>query len=148
MSFTFNIAKGTIIQKVRDGSDFIVVLLKAAEADDTLKDYTTLAALLGAAGNTEADFTNYTRTVINNASLTESVNNTTNQVTADITVDISFTPGGGAVDNDVVFLLVCEDGASDAARVPLTGHTMSFTADGSNINLVFDSAGFFRASDA
>lgn len=59
-SFVFNIAKGAVAEKARDDSiKFGVLLLKAAEVDATLEDYDDIAALLLAAGNTEADFTNY-----------------------------------------------------------------------------------------
>jgi hypothetical protein len=37
------------------------MLLKASEGDAGLKDRATLSAITGAAGNTEADFTNYAR---------------------------------------------------------------------------------------
>ena len=45
------------------------MLLKAAEADGVLEDYDDLGALLGAAGNTEADFTSYARKTLTDAEL-------------------------------------------------------------------------------
>ena len=69
----FNVAKGRVVEFYNrvetndpNNSAFIVVLLKAVEADAVLQDYDDLGALLGAAGNTEADFTNYARKVVTN----------------------------------------------------------------------------------
>jgi len=74
----FNVALGRI-NELHDrvvGNDpansaLVIVLLKTAEADATLKDYTTLAALLAGA-NVEANFTNYARKVLTNTELTGS----------------------------------------------------------------------------
>lgn len=144
-NIVLNIAKGAAAEKVRDGADLIVVLLKAAEADGTLADYDDLAALLAAAGNTEADFTNYGRKTIANAGVTLTVDDVNDRVELDI-ADQVWASAGGATNNTLAKLLVCMDGASDAARVPLTAHDFVAITDGSELTAQIDAAGFYRAA--
>lgn len=144
-NFVFNIAKGSVNEKIADGANLICVLLKTAEADATLKDHDTLAALL-AGSSTEADFTNYSRKTVLNANTSVTVNDSGDTRSADITVDLDYDPAGGASNNSLVKLIVCEDGASDAARIPLTAHDLSVTTDGSRLVISFDASGFFTAS--
>jgi len=141
----FNIAKGAVAEKIRDaGSNVGVMLLKAAEADNTLDDYDDLAALLGAAGNTEADFTNYARKT--GLTGTVSVDDANNQVDADVP-DQTWTAAGGTTDNTLVKVIIFyEEGASDAGRIPLTHHDFAVTTDGSDLTAQIASAGFYRAS--
>lgn len=57
-----NIAKGAFAEKIRDGAaNVLVLLLTANEAEADLIDHDDLAALLGAAGNTEAADASYAR---------------------------------------------------------------------------------------
>jgi len=142
----FNIGRGSAIAEYNGGADFIVVLLKVAEADDTLRDYDTLAAVLGAAGNTEADFTNYARKTITNANIALTVDDTGNDAQLDFP-DQTWTSAGGASNNNVVKLLVCVDGASDAARLPLTLHDFVVTTDGNDLTAEIASAGFYSSTD-
>ena len=90
----FNIAKGKAAyysgQAGTGNAALVVVLLKVAEADDTLDNYDTLALLL-AGSNTEADFTNYARKSV--TSVTETINDTANTVDEDF-ADQSWTSGG------------------------------------------------------
>ena len=72
----FNVAKGRAVEfyyrvKSNDpvNAAFVFLLLKAADADAVLGDYDDLAVLLGAAGNTEADFTNYARKTLTDSDL-------------------------------------------------------------------------------
>jgi hypothetical protein len=141
----FNIGRGSVAEKKIDGNDLIVVLLKVAQADDTLRDHDTLAAVLAAA-NTEADFTNYAREVIPNANWSVSINDGTNVASADF-ADITWTAAGGASNNNLVKLLVCVDGASDAARLPLTAHDFVATTDGNDLTAVVATAGFWNSTD-
>lgn len=136
---------GALVEKVRDGANVIVVLLKAAEADDVLRDYDDLAALLAAAGNTEADFTNYARKTVANASVTPTYTSAANTWDVDIP-DQVWADAGGATNNTLVKLLVCEDGASDAARKVLTAHDFAVTTDGTELTARHDAAGFYGAS--
>ncbi len=142
----FNNAKGSIVQKLRDGEDLIVVLLKVVETDTTLLDYDDLASLLAGA-NTEADFTNYTRTVIANANTTVTIDDSNERAVAKIDVPVDFDPAGGATNNSLVKCIVSAEGANDAARVPLTFHDLSTTTDGTQLTFTFNATnGFFRAT--
>lgn len=145
--FVFNIAKGAVAEKVRDNAGkLLVLLLKAAEADDVLKDHDNLSALIAAPGNTEADFTNYARKTAITGTIT--VDDTNDVVDVDIP-DQTWTAAGGAVNNTLVSLIVAfeEPGAvDDTGRIPLTNHVFSVTTDGSDLTAQFNASGFFRAS--
>lgn len=134
---------GAIAEKVRDGADFIVVLLTAAEADAVLAAYTGLDTLLAAAGNTEAVFDNYAREVVANASITLTDDDTGASV--DI-ADITWADAGGTTDETTAKLLVCEDGASDAARVPLMAFDFVATTDGNDLTARVHANGLWSTS--
>lgn len=140
-----NISKGAVAEKVRDGATvLLVLLLKASEADGTIVDYDALDTLLGAAGNTEADFTNYARKTGLTATLT--VDDANDRVDVDLP-DQTWTSAGGATNNTLTSLIVAyEESASDAGRIPLTIHPFASTTDGSDLTAQFNAAGFFRAS--
>ena len=143
--FVFNIAKGAVAEMVRDtGNKLLVLLLKAAEADDTLNNYDELDALIAAAGNTEADFTNYARKTAITGTIT--VDDTNNRVDIDIP-DQTWTAAGGASNNTLTDLIVAyENAAADATRIPCTCHDFAVTTDGSDLTAQVNAAGFFRAS--
>lgn len=140
----FNIALGSVAEKVRDSATVLgVVLLKVAQADATLRDHDTLAAILAAA-NTEADFTSYVRKTGITATLT--VDDTNNWVDVDIP-NQTWSPAGGATNNTLVKLIVYyEEAAADATRIPLTAHDFAVTTDGSDLTAQIATAGFYRAS--
>lgn len=143
-NIVFNIAKGRPVQLVIDNATkFGVVLLKVAEADATLIDYATLAALLAGA-NTEANFTNYARKT--SITGTQTVDNTNDRNDVDIP-DQTWTAAGGATNNSLVKLIVYyEVSASDAGRVPITAQDFVATTDGNDLVAVVASLGFYRAS--
>lgn len=153
----FNIAKGRVNELVNrvannDPTDsaIIVVLLKANEADGTLEDYDDLGTLLGAAGNTEADFTNYARKTLTDADLSAtSPDDTANNMEAFITDQI-WTSAGGASNNTLTKLLVCYDGdtgaGTDSNIIPLTHHDFSVTTDGNDLTADEGADGFYGAS--
>jgi hypothetical protein len=144
----FNIGRGILREKLIDGSDLIVVLLKTVEADDTLNNYDTLADLLAAGGgasNVEANFTNYARKTIANAGVTVTVDDTNNRVDIDF-ADQTWVAAGGGTNNTLVKLLVCIDGANDASRIPVTHHTFAVTTDGNDLTAQLPSGGFYRSS--
>lgn len=113
-----------------------VVLLKAAEADDALRDHDDLGALLGVAGNTEADFTNYARRESTTTDVTVTVDDTANDMVVDIP-DETWTSAGGTTDNTLAKLLITYDpdtGVADDATMPgVTQHDFSVTTDGSDL---------------
>jgi hypothetical protein len=142
----FNNQRGSLVEHHRNGEDLIVVLLQAAQADAALRDYDDLASLLANAGNTEATFTGYAREVIANASWSVTIDDTGEEATADF-ADITWSPAGNGTNNTLVKLLVCIDGASDAARLPVTAHDFATTTDGNDLTAVVAAAGFYASTD-
>lgn len=146
--FIFNIAKGAFAEKIRDDATKIgVLILKTAEADATLKDYATVAAMLAAGGganNVEANFTNYGRKTGITATLT--VDNVNDRVDVDMP-DQTWLNAGGATNNSTVKLVVFYDeGGTDATRIPLSCQDYAITTDGSDLVAQINTAGFARAS--
>lgn len=151
-----NIAKGRIAELASrvnandpTNSALIVVLLQVAEADATLIDYDTLADLL-AGSNTEANFTNYARKVLDNTGgVTVTTDDTNNRVDVDIP-NQTWTAAGGATNNTLVKALVCYDadttGGTDANIVPLVAMDASGTTNGNDLILNLTTAYFLRAS--
>jgi hypothetical protein len=144
--FVFTDATGSAAEKVRDGTGNLgVLLLKVAEADGTLRDRSTVAAILAAA-NTEADFTNYTRkTAITGTVTVDAANNRTDLDMPDQT----WTAAGGATNNTLVKAIIFyQDAAADATRVPLVGLDFAVTTDGTDLTMQLNAAGFYRATAA
>ena len=148
----FNIAKGKVARyaDLPDASDaLILVLLKTSglEADATLLDYDTLAAIL-AATNDECDFTGYARRTL--ASITVTPDDTNNRQDVDAADPSAYTNSGGA-SQAASKALVCWDGdtgaGTDTNIVPLVALDCVVTFDvGVATTVSFNSAGFFRAS--
>ncbi len=140
----FNIAKGAVAEKFRDGSgNALILLLKANQTESAMIDHDTVAALL-AGGNTEADFTNYVRKTGLTGTIT--VDDTNDRVDVDI-ADQTWAAAGGASNNDLTKLIVAyEESAADSARVPLTHHDFALTTQGSDVTAQINSAGFYRAA--
>lgn len=134
-------AKGRFVEKAllpnSPTDSLIVVLLKASglQGDSALKNYQTLALLL-AASNDEADFTNYSRQVVTSAGITVAFNTGTSVASVDIT-DQVWTAAGGTTNNALGKLLVCYRPASsslDSAILPLTAHDFSGSTTGGDLN--------------
>lgn len=140
----FNIAKGAFAEKIRDAATNVgVMLLKVAEADATLIDYDTLAAILAGA-NTEADFTNYARKTGLTGTVT--VDDTNNRVDCDFP-DQTWTAAGGVTNNTLVKAIVFyQESAADSGRIPLTHHDFAETTTGSDLVMQLNTAGFARAA--
>lgn len=123
-------------------------LLKAAEADDALRDHDTMSALLGAAGNTEADFTNYANKVIENGDITVTVDDTNNRMTVDVP-DQTWSSAGGTTDNTLTDAVVAydPDGTdTDSQNIPMSIHDFTPTTSGADLTLQVDASGLVRAS--
>lgn len=149
----FNIAKGKINEYVSrvDANDpansaLVVVVLEASglEADGTLQDYDTLAALLAASNNEQ---TTMGRKTLTDSDLTApSPDDTNNRQESDVP-DQTWAAATG---NATGALVVCYDpdttGGTDANLVPLTKHDFAVTPDGSDVVAQIAAAGFFRAS--
>ncbi len=154
----FNIAKGRTVELYNRiesndpaASAFVVVLLKAAEADAVLEDYDDLGALLGAAGNTEAVFTNYARKTLTDVELAAlpAPDDTNNRYDIDLP-DQTWTAAGNGANDTLVKMLVCYDAdtgaGTDANIIPIAHYDFATTTDGSDLKAKINAAGFFRAS--
>jgi hypothetical protein len=159
--FVFNISKGkakALYENVENNapanSAFVLVLLKTAQADDTLMDYDDLAALLAAGGgtaNVEANFTNYARKILTDADLAAvpAPDDVNNRLDLDLP-DQTYVSAGGATNNTLVKLLVCYDpdttSGTDATLVPITAHDFTPVTDGTDLVAQIAAAGFYRAA--
>ncbi len=129
----FNIAKGALVEKVRDGSgNLIVMLLEAVESDSDLIKHDNLNDLLGAAGNTEATATGYSRKT--NVTGTIVVDDTINETRVDIPDQQWNSVSGNAI---VAAVVAYEESAAETGRVPLTKHDVSLTPDGTDLMVRF-----------
>ncbi len=153
----FNISKGRGIEyheRVNDNdptnSVLVIVVLKAAEADATLEDYDDLSTLLAAAGNTEADFTNYARIVLTDSDIAAITTDDTNNRNYAVIADQTFSSAGGTLDNTTAKLLVCYDsdstGGTDSNIVPLSHHDWVGTTNGGDVNVDFDATNGYQRS--
>lgn len=128
---------------------FILALLTAAEADDTIRDYDDLGLLLGAAGNTEATFTNYGRKTISDADITVTVDDVNNRVDIDVP-DQTFTAAGNGTNETMTDALFNYDAdttvGTDSDVIPMSLHDFTPTTDGSDLTLEVDAAGLLRAA--
>ena len=132
-SVVFNIAKGALVEKFRDGAaNGLVILLEAVEADGDLPDYDNIDALLTAAGNTEATAAGYARkTGITGTIVIDDVNDRAE-------VDIPDQTWSAVTGNNIVALVVAyEESASDTGRIPLVKHDFPITVDGTDIRARF-----------
>lgn len=149
-----NIAKARAVELYRNIKDntrvnsaFTVLLLKASEADAVLEDYADLDALLLAAGNTEADFTNYVRKELTDTELAAfpAPDNTSNSYKITFP-DQVYASAGGAANNTMTKLLLCYDddttAGTDANIFPVAAYDYTGTTDGSDITIQFPADAF------
>lgn len=152
--FVFNISKGKVaelIQRVVDNdpaaSEVNIMLLQASAADATAQDYDTYTAVLGDAGTTEANFTNYARKEITNP--TVAVDDAQDRMEAQIP-DQTWTAAGNGTNNTLTDLVVGYDPLGtnvDANIIPLTQHDFAVTTDGNDLTADFTTnVDFFRAA--
>lgn len=150
-----NIARGRIGYYMADAlglaganSRMTIVVLEAAEADDTLNNYDDLAALLGAAGNTEATAAGYAREETAAAGITVNIDDAANDAEAVKDADHTWIAVTG---NAFVKLLNNYDAdnaaGTDADIVPLTHHDFAVTPNGGDITADYDQVnGFWRST--
>lgn len=152
--FVYNIAKGRVVELANrvlnndpTNSALVVLLLKGAAADTTLKDLDTLSAVLGDVSTTEADASGYSRKTITDAAggLTVTVDDTNDLVDVDVS-DIAWgTLGAGNNLTDVIFAYDNDTAAgTDANIVPLTQHDFVLTTQGTEVTTIVNN--FFRAT--
>lgn len=165
--FTFNIAKGKVVYYANDAytntPDLIAVLLQATnlEADETLKDRTTLADILTGSAATSlevptsgpgvANYARYVFTVVLPA-VDNSVGANWVSLDTDNAVWTNLGTSGGSVTTvgpncTIGKLLICyrpAAGSATSAIIPLTAHTFDVTAtDGTTLTATVNN--FFRA---
>jgi hypothetical protein len=152
----FNVAKGRVNEYVDrvDSNDptnsglTLVLLQSASEADGTLEDYDTLAALLAGA-NTEATFTNYARIDLDDTGVTPPTVDDTGNTQYYTVADQTWSTAGGATNNTLDKLVICYNpditGDVDANIIPLTHHDFSATTNSSDLTADFGTK-IFEAS--
>lgn len=139
--FVFNIAKGAFVEKVRDSAANLgILLLKAADTDDAMKDTDTITALLATSAD-EATDGSYARKTGLTGTIT--VDDTNNRVDVDIADQTWTALAGAAITDAVVFY---QEAAADTTRIPITLHDFAVTPDGSDVQIIFNAAGFGRAA--
>ena len=150
VDFVFNRALGEVkyLASLPATNDALVVVLLQAtglQADDTLRDYDDLAALL-AASNDEATFGGYSR-LVRTTGIVPTVDDTNNRLDIDITTDFSWP--AAAAGNTIAKLLICYDQdtttGTDSSILPLTAHSYDEITSGSEIIATVATSGFYRA---
>ena len=143
----FNIAHGRQVElynrvKSNDpaNSAFIVILLTANEVDATLADYDDISALLLAAGNTEATFTNYARKTLTDTDLAAlPAPDDTNSKRIFTFPDFVYTSAGGAANNTMTKLIIAYDSdttaGTDANIEPVFAFDYTETTSGSDLTI-------------
>lgn len=153
--FVFNVALGAgryFSDQVKAGNGgFRAVLLKAAEADSTLRTRKTLAEVKAASGTSEADWA--TGTVYARKTLAASDGLTITVGATQVDVDVSdltwLNAGSTGTPQQLSDLLLCyapASGPADSAIVPLTCHDYPEYANGADITATLAASGFYRAA--
>lgn len=154
-NFTFNTALG----KAREYNDrianndpansaLIIVAIVTTEADATLKDLDTLAAVLANGNTAEATNTNYARIVLTDADLSPSVPDDGND-----SVDLDFADpvfNSIAAGDNWTDLLFCYDpdttSGDDTQIIPIDQFDFNVTPAGGNITVNLNAVGWHRFS--
>lgn len=153
----FNNALGRMVEKHHNvtndaptGCGFTWVILKASEADTELAKHTTLAALLGAAGNTECDATNYARVDVTGVTAPN-----VDQALAKVTLDLpdpTFSTLGGAANNAItkIVLVYFDDvtGGADSTGLPLCHWDYTYTTSGIDFTPEVSALGYYTESNS
>lgn len=150
-----NISKGRFGEFVNrvDANDpanavLVIVLLRVAGTDDTLRGYDTLGAML--ATETEANFTNYARVVLNDTNVALGAPDDTNDRYDYDIPDPQWVSAGGASNNNLVKLVVCYDSDSTAGTdtniIPMSHHDFVISTNGGTLTGTVNAAGFARAA--
>jgi hypothetical protein len=155
-NFVFNIAKGRVAEffkRVDDNdptnSALIIMILATSglESDATLIDKDDFAALVSGTTN-EVTNSGYARKTLTDADITWSGPDDANdRMDLDI-ADQTFTAiaAGDGWSKMIIGYDPDTTSGTDSSIIPLTAHDLSVTPDGSDIVIVINSAGFFRAS--
>ena len=157
-SLIFNESKGRGVQFYKNvkenspaNSALVVVALKLAVADATMKDFANLSLLLADAGNTECDFTNYARKILTDTDIPADpgADNANDWYEVDLN-DLVYAAAGGALNNTLVKIVICYDGdtaaGNDTDLIPISAADFSVNPTTDGTTLTIQSSGFFRAT--
>ena len=149
----FNIARGGVNELVNQVAlsthELVVVLLKTTESDDLLQERTNLTEILQAAGNTEADFTNYSRKVLTTTEINAPTIDNGDDSRSSFVPDIEWADAGGSLNNSLVKLIICQrplNQTSTVTTVPLCQYDFIGTTNGTLLTAKAPATGFFKAS--
>lgn len=144
--FVFNIAKGkagyyATLPATNDALIIVAIETTGIEADATLKDHDTLAALLAGTSNEQ---TTVGRKTISSG-LTLTVDDSADTFNFDVPDQTYTTPTGNAISAFVVCYDPDTTAGTDSDLIPLTKHDRTWTPDGNTAVLQFAS-GVYTAS--
>ena len=113
-------------------------------ADDTMKDYDDVAALLAGASNEQ---TNQARKVLTETDLAAvpAPDDTNNRYELDLP-DITYTALAGNAISAWVVAFRPDTGSADSACIPLWAHYTAVTPDGNDVVLQFAATGAYRSA--
>ncbi len=141
----FNVMKGAWAQYgtlplASDGLTLVPLLSAGLVSDATMRDYTTLAAVL--AGNTESNIGRKALTTV-----TVTVDQAADVVLLDCD-DFTYTAAtaGGAVGAFVICYVPIVGTSPDSAVIPISKHDVTFTPAGNNVNVTIATGGFAQAA--
>lgn len=150
----FNIAKGRVVElfnrvDTNDPANSALVIVPVdvgATSDATIRDFDTLAAVL-AGGVTERTTGGWNRKTLTDADITFPAPDDTNDR---FDIDIPDQTWTAVTAGAVTDLIICYDNdttaGTDSNLIPLTMQDFAITPDGSDVQVVINAAGFFRAS--
>jgi hypothetical protein len=152
--FTFNVSLGRVVElygrvKAGDpsGAVLMLVVLKATAASDaTLRDCTTLAAVLSA--SPEATNSGYARKTLAATAIAAVTPDHTNDLIA-LTFPAQTWNSVAAAGGNWAKLVVCyapTAASATSAIVPMTCHDLAVVPNGTNVTATPVSTGFFRAT--
>jgi hypothetical protein len=151
--FVFNISKGRtaeLYNRVDLGDPstarlFIIPIDAGAITDATIKDCADFAAVI-TAGVTERAATGWNRKTITAADIVAfAADNTNDRVDLDIPDQTWTAVTAGAI-TDLIICYASVTSPTNGQLVPIAQYDFSITPDGSDVVVVINTAGFFRAS--
>lgn len=146
--FVFNIAKGAFAWYARldgganDGLGALLLETSGLEADAALKDHDTAAAILAGASTEQ---TTMGRKDL--ASVVVTVDDTEDEVRVDVADLLYEDATGDPVGKLVTFYDPDTTAGDDSDLIPLTGHDLSVTPDGNDIEIQIHTDGIAVASE-
>lgn len=153
--FIFNIAKGRIVELYNrvDSNDpansaIVIVAINTSATDATLKDYDTLADVLGDANTSEESHGSYARKVLTDSDLAALAVDDTNDEYGWTLTDQTWSSVSTSI-TSWTDILLCYDsdttGGTDANIVPISCHDFVVTPNGGDITADFPAADTVKA---